>query len=109
MVSKTLLEGVKAALGITGTYHDRSTEIYIEEVMRFISMATGYSDYEADSHIGLISRGVDDLRNGRELSEYFKMRVTQEAVHFKIAWSKYDTQTENYKPIGVTEDGELQP
>ncbi len=109
MVSKTLLEGVKAALGITGTYHDRSTEIYIEDVVRFICLATGYTEDVVRYQTGLISRGVDDLRNGRELSEYFKMRVTQEAVHFKISWSKYDTQTEMHKSIGVTEDGELQP
>ena len=109
MVSSTLLAGVKEALGITGAYHDGSTRTYIEDVLQFISNATGYTDDELQSQIGLISRGVDDLRNGRELSEYFKMRVTQEAVNFKVAWSKYDPLNGNYKPIGVTEDGELQP
>lgn len=75
------LEQVKAALGITGTYHDATLQVYFDEVVEYIRGA-GVPAEKITA--GAISRGVSDLWNygaeGGKLSEYFKNRVTQLAL-----------------------------
>ncbi len=72
------LANVKAALGITGAYQDATIQIYIDEVVGFLTEAGVASGNITD---GLVARGVSDLWNygGAEgkLSEYFMQRATQ--------------------------------
>lgn len=72
----TMLEGVKNALGIQGTYQDATLTEYIDEVTAFLERA-GVSDIT----VGLVARGVADLWNygggGGKLSEYFIQRAAQ--------------------------------
>lgn len=85
LTNTELLEKVKKALGIGGTYHDDTLTIYIDEVKSFMSFA-GISDLTINSNIavGVICRGVADLWNygsgNTELSDYFKQRVAQLAL-----------------------------
>lgn len=77
-----MLEKVKANLGITGTYQDTTIQEYIEEVKQFlIEGGVDKSVVEADTSVGIISRGVADLWNygsgGTSLSPYFLQRATQ--------------------------------
>lgn len=76
-----MLNDVKKALGITGTYHDELLNIYITEVTAFLyDMGVA----EGDITVGLVARGVSDLWNygGGEgkLSEYFIQRASQLAI-----------------------------
>lgn len=77
-----LLEKVKKALGVTGTYQDETINLYIDEVKEFL-ISAGVDTTVANSNlaVGVICRGVADLWNygnsGAELSEYFKQRVIQ--------------------------------
>lgn len=72
------LENVKEALGITGTYQDATIQVYIDEVVGFLTEA-GVPAGKITN--GLVARGVSDLWNygGAEgkLSEYFMQRATQ--------------------------------
>lgn len=82
MAELTILEKVKSALGITGTYQDDTLLIYIEEVQAYmISAGVPSSVAESVSSAGVISRGVSDLWNygasDGKLSEYFYQRVSQ--------------------------------
>lgn len=74
----TMLEKVKNALGITGTYQDTTLTEYIDEVKAFLVDA-GVA--EANITAGVVARGVADLWNygsgNGELSEYFKQRAAQ--------------------------------
>lgn len=73
-----MLNDVKLALGITGTYQDGTVNEYIKEVKEFLIDAGVKS-----SHIttGIVSRGVSDLWNygsGKgKLSDYFMQRAAQ--------------------------------
>lgn len=74
----SMLEKVKAALGITGEYQDGTIQGYIDEVMEFLKDG-GVS--EANITPGLVARGVTDLwdygsGNGK-FSQYFIQRATQ--------------------------------
>lgn len=73
-----MLDNVKKALGITGTYQDDTLNEYITEVKLFL-MSAGVR--EDDITPGIVSRGVSDLWNygaGKgELSAYFMQRATQ--------------------------------
>lgn len=73
-----MLEEVKSALGIEGTYQDATITEYINEVTEFLSDA-GVS--RSNITAGIVSRGVSDLWNygggGGKLSEYFMQRATQ--------------------------------
>ena len=76
--TKTMLQSVKDALGITGTYQDETIGEYITEVMAYLVDA-GVS--EGNITVGIVSRGVSDLwaygsGNGK-LSDYFMQRATQ--------------------------------
>ena len=73
-----MLEDVKKALGITGSYQDETLQIYIDEVIAFLSDA-GVS--ESNITIGIVARGVSDLWNygsgEGKLSQYFVQRAIQ--------------------------------
>ena len=72
------LEDIKTALGITGTYLDETLQIYMNEVVDFLTDAGVAS---ANITKGIVARGVSDLWNYGSadgvLSEYFKQRATQ--------------------------------
>lgn len=77
-----MLEKVKANLGITGTYQDKTIQGYIDDVILFmIDGGVKESVAKSDKAIGVITRGVSDLWNygsgGTSLSPYFYQRVTQ--------------------------------
>lgn len=73
-----MLEDIKKALGITGTYQDATISVYIAEVVAFLKDA-GVPENRITS--GIVARGVADLWNygGAEgkLSEYFLQRAAQ--------------------------------
>ncbi len=77
-----VLERVKNALGITGTFQDDTITEYIEEVKAFMSDA-GVSEEVINSKtsVGVITRGVSDLWNygagNTDFSPYFVKRVIQ--------------------------------
>lgn len=80
-----MLENVKTALGITGTYQDGTLQIYIDEVIAYLKDA-GVSEtvLASDAATGIIVRGVADLWNygsgGTQLSPYFMQRAIQLAL-----------------------------
>lgn len=82
LTSENLLIKVKKALGVSGTYHDDTLNVYIDEVKSLMLMA-GVSENVINSSVavGIISRGVADLWNygasKAELSPYFHQRLTQ--------------------------------
>ena len=73
-----MLENVKTALGITGTFQDATIQGYIDEVIAFLNDA---GVPIAKITPGIVSRGVADLWNygGAEgkFSPYFMQRATQ--------------------------------
>ena len=78
MADATMLEKVKKALGITGTYQDDTISEYIDEVISYLTDA-GVKNNHITS--GIVSRGVTDLwnygANDGTLSAYFMQRATQ--------------------------------
>lgn len=78
MTDAQMLQSVKAALGIEGTYQDDTITEYINEVNGFLLRA---GVKESDITPGIVSRGVADLwsygAGGGKLSEYFMQRATQ--------------------------------
>lgn len=78
MSMDAMLENVKTALGITGTYQDNTVNEYILEVKAFLKDAGVRSENITS---GIVSRGVSDLWNygsGKgKLSEYFIQRASQ--------------------------------
>lgn len=80
-----MLEQIKNNLGITGTYQDKTIQGYIDEVKQFLlDGGVAKEIVEADSSVGIITRGVADLWNygsgGTSLSPYFLQRATQLAL-----------------------------
>ena len=73
-----MLEDVKNALGITGNYQDATLNIYINEVVSFLT-DSGVSSTNITA--GIVARGVSDLwnygGNDGKLSEYFMQRAAQ--------------------------------
>ena len=77
-----MLEAIKTALGITGTYQDATIQIYIDEVNHFLVDAGMPPDKVGTSETyGVVARGVADLWNygagEGKLSSYFMRRATQ--------------------------------
>lgn len=76
--ASALLDSVKIALGITGTYQDETIGAYIDEVVSFLNDA-GVASSKVTP--GIVARGVSDLWNygtgEGKLSEYFIQRATQ--------------------------------
>lgn len=73
-----MIDDVKSALGIVGSYQDSTLNVYIDEVTSFLTSA-GVPAGNITS--GLIARGVSDLWNygagEGKLSSYFMQRATQ--------------------------------
>lgn len=76
-----VLDDVKNALGVTGSYQDATLQSYIDEVTAFLVDA-GVASKNITS--GVIARGVADLWNygagEGKLSQYFMMRASQLAL-----------------------------
>lgn len=76
-----VLDDVKNALGVTGSYQDATLQSYIDEVTAFLVDA-GVKKSNITS--GIIARGVADLWNygagEGKLSSYFYQRATQLAL-----------------------------
>lgn len=77
-----LLNSIKTALGITGTYLDETLKIYMYEVLDFLQDAgVSAEELQKPSITGVVARGVSDLWNygssGGKLSEYFMQRAIQ--------------------------------
>lgn len=77
-----MLEKVKTALGITSNYQDNILQIYLDEVIAFLTDAGVSTDIlSSDEATGIIVRGVADLWNygsgGTHLSTYFMQRASQ--------------------------------
>ena len=81
MSESEMLQSVKAALGITGSYQDATLTQYIGEVKAFLTDA-GIPGEKITP--GIVSRGVADLWNygggGGALSPYFMQRAAQLAL-----------------------------
>lgn len=77
-----MLNTVKAALNITGTYQDNALQAYIDEVNQYM-LAAGVpsSLINVAASAGTVARGVADLWNygagEGKLSPYFYERVIQ--------------------------------
>ena len=82
MNDNTLLNKVKAGLGITGTYQDTTLQVWIDEVKNFLlDGGIKESIVESEKCYGIITIGVKDLWNygsgDGSLSPYFIQRATQ--------------------------------
>ncbi len=77
-VAAAMLEDVKTALNITGTYQDATVGEYIDEVIAFLNDGGVVSSKITP---GIVSRGVADLwqygAGDGKLSEYFMQRAAQ--------------------------------
>lgn len=80
MTDAEILEGVKNALNVTGTFQDATISVYISEVVDYMRGA-GVSDSVISASVGTIARGVSDLWDndggGVKFSPYFHERVSQ--------------------------------
>lgn len=80
-VTSDILNDVKNALGIQGTYQDNTLQEYISEVGDFLIDA-GVS--QGNITVGILARGVTDLwsygSGDGTLSSYFLQRATQLAL-----------------------------
>lgn len=76
--ARALLDSVKTALNITGTYQDETIGEYIDEVVAFLKDAGVMS---SNITPGIVARGVSDLWNygaaDGKLSSYFMQRAAQ--------------------------------
>lgn len=75
---ETMLEKVKASLGVTGEYQDSTLSEYISETIAFLTDA---GVKEKNITPGIVSRGVADLWNygagEGKFSQYFVQRAVQ--------------------------------
>lgn len=78
MNSETLVNAVKEGIGTGPNYPSGVIEHYIGEVKAYLA-AAGVPEtvMNSDEITGIIVRGVDDLWNHGDLSEYFYQRVIQ--------------------------------
>lgn len=85
MTDAEILTKIKTGLGITTDYQDDLLQVYISDVIAFMTDA-GVPAATATSAaaVGCILRGVADLwyysSGDAKFSEYFKQRVTQLAT-----------------------------
>lgn len=83
MTNAEILEGVKNALNVTGTFQDATISVYISEVVDYMKGA-GVSDSVISASVGTIARGVSDLWDNDggnvKFSPYFHERVSQLAL-----------------------------
>lgn len=75
---ETMLEKVKASLGVTGEYQDSTLSEYISETIAFLTDA---GVKKKNITPGIVSRGVADLWNygagEGKFSQYFVQRAVQ--------------------------------
>lgn len=73
-----LLDEVKNRMLISGSFHDNILVSYIEDVKQYLICA-GVDKTIVNSRkaIGCISRGVNDLFNNNEFSDFFRQRAIQ--------------------------------
>lgn len=81
-MAETVLDKIKNALGVTGTYQDATLQVYIDEVIAYMIDAGVPEDIlKSKISAGVIARGATDLWNynggAGKLSEYFYQRVSQ--------------------------------
>lgn len=78
-----MLEQVKTALGVTGSYQNDTIQSYIDDIIAFLKEA-GISENTINDNVPLVARGVADIWNygsGKaELSVYFIQRAIQLAI-----------------------------
>ena len=85
MTKAEILAQVKKGLGITTNYQDDTLNVYIDDVIAFITSAGVPSDIAmSEAAVGCILRGVTDLWNyssgTAKFSKVFEMRVIQLAA-----------------------------
>lgn len=72
------LADIKNALNITGEFQDLALEVYMDEVIGYLTDA---GVKPRNITVGIVARGVSDLWNygsgGGVLSQYFYRRATQ--------------------------------
>jgi len=78
----SMLETVKAAIGITGTYQDATIQVYIDETQQYmLSSGVPRNVIGQPETAGTVARGVSDLWNygagDGKLSPYFYERCIQ--------------------------------
>lgn len=93
LTDEELLQKVKSALGIGGTYQDTTLTVYIDEVKEYLEDAGVDTNLiNSNKAVGVICRGVSDLWNygsgDAKLSLYFMQRVAQ------LAYKKVVTDDE---------------
>lgn len=73
-----LLNEVKNRMLISGDFHNAIILSYIEDIKQYMTSA-GVDETIVNSKksIGCIARGVNDLFNQNEFSDFFKQRVIQ--------------------------------
>lgn len=81
MADAKLIQAVKLARGMTGTFEAQDSQLALEidEVIGYMVDA-GVSKEVANSEAsaGVIARGIEDIKyNSGKLSDYFYQRVTQ--------------------------------
>ena len=80
MADTAILDGVKAALGVTSDFMDATISLYIDDVTDYMSGA-GVPDDVIAASVGVIARWVNDIwTNASDMakfSPYFYDRVTQ--------------------------------
>lgn len=69
-----ILEKVKKSLGITGGYLDDKIKEDMEEVLAYLKSAGVKKEAVTP---GILARGISDLWNQNELSDYFLQRTIQ--------------------------------
>lgn len=90
MAEFSMLEHVKASLGITDEFHDATLNAYIEDVRGYLQDA-GIPEAVTNSRAcgGVVARGVSDLWNydggGTSLSPYFRERAAQLALKWGVS------------------------
>lgn len=85
MAGSDMLNAVKSALGITGTYQDATISFYIGDVNQYLADAGVPAEKIGTmASVGAVARGVADLWNygagEGKLSPYFYERVIQLAT-----------------------------
>lgn len=100
-----MLEQVKTALGITGTYQDNTIQGYINEVIGFLTEG-GVDETVINDNPGLVARGVADLWNygsgSTGLSPYFWQRASQLAMKTSKATSEIKEYVQRLEAVEDT-------
>lgn len=74
----SLLEEVKNRASISGDFHNAIIISYIEDIKQYmISAGVDETIVNSKKSIGCIARGVLDLFNQNDFSDFFKQRVIQ--------------------------------